>query len=180
MREKIIIAGAGGHGIMLLGKILAQGALREGREVTWLPAYGAEVRGGSAYCMVIISDRKIGSPYVEKADTLIAMNGLSLSRFKPRLKENGLLLFNSSLVTGKVSAKARIMGLPFTGTALKLGNVKVANVVALGAFIAGKKVLDKKNILRVIKDMAPQGKKDLIEINRKALCAGIGLINDKS
>jgi 2-oxoglutarate ferredoxin oxidoreductase subunit gamma len=83
--EKIIIAGSGGQGIMLLGKVLAEAAMREKKNVTFLPAYGAEVRGGTAYCMVIISDEEIGSTYIEKADCLIAMNAPSLERFKGRV-----------------------------------------------------------------------------------------------
>jgi 2-oxoglutarate ferredoxin oxidoreductase subunit gamma len=98
MMEKIIIAGAGGQGIMLLGRVLAEAAMRENKYVTWLPSYGAEVRGGTAYCMVVISHKEIGSPYIEEADTLIIMNNPSLEKFKDRIKKQGLLILNSSLV----------------------------------------------------------------------------------
>ncbi len=90
MLEKIIIAGAGGQGIMLLGKVLSEAAMRLDKYVTWLPSYGAEVRGGTAHCMVIVSDAEIGSPYVKEADTLIIMNAPSLKKFKNRIKNKGL------------------------------------------------------------------------------------------
>jgi 2-oxoglutarate ferredoxin oxidoreductase subunit gamma len=86
MVEKIIIAGAGGQGIMLMGRMLAEAAMREDKFVTWMPSYGAAVRGGTAYCMVTISDEEISSPYIEKADTLIVMNNPSLKKFRNRVK----------------------------------------------------------------------------------------------
>lgn len=161
---------------MLLGKILAEAAMREGKYVTWFPSYGAEVRGGTAHCMVIISDEEISSPYIEEADSLIVMNEPSFARFKRRVKNKGLLLVNSSLVKNK-DKEMRPSGQPFTDTALKLGNIKVANVVALGAFIAKTKIVDTKTVLKVIEDLAPEDKKDLIAINNKALKAGMQLLH---
>ncbi|MDD2866667.1 MAG: 2-oxoacid:acceptor oxidoreductase family protein, partial [Candidatus Omnitrophica bacterium] len=97
MTEKIICAGFGGQGIMAMGKILAMSALREGKSATWLPSYGAEVRGGTAHCMVVLSDGSIASPLVEKADSLIVMNDPSLKRFRTALRPGGLLLVNATL-----------------------------------------------------------------------------------
>jgi 2-oxoglutarate ferredoxin oxidoreductase subunit gamma len=175
MIEKIIIAGAGGQGIMLLGKILTQAAMREDKFVTWLPSYGAEVRGGTSHCMVTISDTEIGSPYVEKADTLIIMNAPSLERFKNRITDKGLLIINSSLVSRYTNRNVRLLQFPFTDIAIKLGNIRVANVVALGCFIAEKKIVDLKSASRVISDIAPQEKKYLIGINKRALEEGARL-----
>lgn len=174
MQEKIIIAGSGGQGIMLLGKILAQGAMQENKCVTWLPAYGAEVRGGTAYCMVVISDAPISSPYIDKADTLIAMNGPSLEKFKNRLKNKGLLIVNSSLVRSNID-KTNSLKYPFTDLAAKLGNIRVANVVALGCFVTHKNIVSKESILKVISEIAPPDKKNLIEINHQALKEGMDL-----
>ncbi|MDD5730212.1 MAG: 2-oxoacid:acceptor oxidoreductase family protein [Candidatus Omnitrophica bacterium] len=176
MTEKIIIAGAGGQGIMLLGKILAETAMREDKFTTWLPAYGAEVRGGTAFCMVIISDSEIGSPYIEKADSLIIMNEPSLKKFKSRVRKNGLLLLNSSLIKDNPGADNNILSFPFSGIASELGSLKVANVVALGCFSARNKIVDAKTILEAIEGMAPEGRKELIEINKKAFAAGRRLI----
>jgi len=175
MTEKIIIAGAGGQGVMLLGKVLARAAMREDRFVTWLPSYGAEVRGGTSHSMVIISDREIGSPYIERPDSLIIMNAPSLERFKNRIANKGLLIINSSLVSRYTDKNLHVLQYPFTDIAIKLGNIRVANMVALGCFIAQKKVVGLKSISRVISDIAPEGKKHLIEINKKALQEGARL-----
>jgi len=177
MPEKIIIAGAGGQGIMLLGKIMAEAAMREDKDVTWLPAYGAEVRGGTAHCMVAISNREIDSPYIEKADTLIVMNEPSLKKFKNRIKSRGLVIINSSLVGSDIELdkNCHIVRCPFTDIAIKLGEIKVANMVALGCFINQKKILDLKSISSVIQAIAPEDKKDLIELNQKALLEGAKL-----
>jgi len=172
MTERIIIAGAGGQGVMLLGKILAGAAMKENKFVTFLPSYGAEVRGGTSHCMMVISDREIGSPYVEKADNLIIMNGPSLVRFNNRIKNKGLLIINSSLIPRYTNRNVHTLQFPFTDIAIKLGNIKVANTIALGCFIAQKKFLSPKTISKVMQDMAPQDRKDLIKINQKALEEG--------
>ena len=172
MTEKIIIAGSGGQGIMLLGKILATAAMQENKHVTWLPSYGAEVRGGTSHCMVIISDAPIGSPYISKADTLIMMNRPSLEKFKQRIKDKGLLILNSSLADEELNCRAEILKYPFSDIAIKLGNIRVANVVALGCYLAKKKIVGLKTAQRVIAQMAPADKKHLIEINQAALSSG--------
>lgn len=176
MTERIIIAGSGGQGIMLMGEILAKGAMSENKFVTWLPSYGAEVRGGTVHCMVIISDQEIGSPYIDKADTLIIMNRPSLDRFQYRIKDKGLLILNSSLINTEIKKNAHILSHPFTDIAVKLGNIRVANMVALGCYLAKKKIVDVKNVFRVFEEIAPADKKHLIEINKKALSYGINLI----
>ncbi|MDD4953373.1 MAG: 2-oxoacid:acceptor oxidoreductase family protein [Candidatus Omnitrophica bacterium] len=175
MIERIIIAGSGGQGVMLLGKVLAQAAMEEGKFVSWFPCYGAEVRGGTAYCMVVISDKQIGSPYIQQADTLIIMNELSLEKFKGRVKKGGLLIVNSSLIPKYMNNNISVLQLPFTDTALKLGNIKVANMAALGCFLTQKKIVSLKGVEHVISEIAPQDKKGLIEINRKALNEGAKL-----
>jgi 2-oxoglutarate ferredoxin oxidoreductase subunit gamma len=175
MTEKVLIAGSGGQGIMLLGKILAETAMQEKKFVTWLPSYGAEVRGGTSYCMVVVSDMPIGSPYVDKADTLIIMNNPSLERFKQRLRSGGLYLINSSLVPPYESRKAKVFSYPFTDIALLLGNIKVANSVALGAYIARKKIVNLKSVLRVIEERGLKVKKELVRVNQEALRKGVGL-----
>lgn len=176
MTEKIIIAGAGGQGIMLLGRILAQGVMKEDKYVTWLPSYGAEVRGGTAHCMVVISDKEISSPYIDKADTLIIMNGPSLERFESRMRNNGLLIINSSLANPEIDRKVNILKYPFTDIAIKLGNIKVANTIALGCYLAQKRIVNPKTIFRVIEEISPEDKRDLVEINKKALSTGMELI----
>jgi 2-oxoglutarate ferredoxin oxidoreductase subunit gamma len=175
MTERLIIAGAGGQGIMLLGKVLAEAAMRENKHVTWLPAYGAEVRGGTAHCMVIISDSEVGSPYVSTADTLIIMNEPSLDKFEPKAASGGLLIVNSSLASPKKNSKARLISQPFTDIAIGLGNMRVANMVALGCYIAAKKIVTKASVFKVMREMAPAGNKELVAINEKALEEGMAL-----
>jgi 2-oxoglutarate ferredoxin oxidoreductase subunit gamma len=175
MIERIIIAGVGGQGIMLLGKVLAEAAMREDKHVTWLPSYGAEVRGGTAHCMVIISDKEIGSPYVDKADSLIIMNAPSFERFRLRVKKKGCWIINSSLVKSDKIEGGLALQHPFTDLAIGLGNIKVANILALGCFIGQGKIVSPKTVSGVIRDFAPAGKEELARINQQALEKGVGL-----
>jgi len=175
MITKIIIAGAGGQGIMLLGKVIATAAMKENKFVTWLPAYGAEVRGGTANCAVIISDQPIGLPYIEQADFLLVMNEPSLLKFKGRVKKRGIIIVNNSLAKVSPIQHIRILEGPFTQTALEIGNIKTANMAALGFLLAHESIVGLKTVLAVIQEMAPAGKLDLVEINRKAVEEGIKL-----
>ena len=175
--EKIIIAGAGGQGIMLLGKVLAEAALREDKHISWFPSYGAAVRGGTAYCMVVISQEEIASPYVEQADTLIIMNQPSWGKFKGRISPKGLFVLNSSLMDCDCEPlDAQIFKGPFTKLAVDLGNIKVANMIALGALIAKKEMVQPQTVMQTMEAMAPPGKQGLIDINKKALLTGIELV----
>jgi len=175
MTERIIIAGSGGQGVMLLGKVLAETAMLEGKQVTYLPAYGPEVRGGTSHCMVTISDEEIGSPYISQADTLIILNNPSLVKFKDKLKNMGLLILNSSLAKSESSGKICLYQFPFTDIAIKLGNIKVANMVALGCYLGARKTLEINDVLQVFKIMAPAGNLRILEINEQALAEGAGL-----
>jgi len=175
--ERIITAGSGGQGVMLLGKVIAEAAMRKGRFVTWLPAYGPEVRGGTAHCTIVISDKEIGSPCVDKADTLIILNEPSLNKFKSRLKPGGVLILNASLAPCVKPVKAKVLYFPFTDIALKLGNIKIANMVALGSYLAEKKVFSTKDILSVFRFMTKGLNNDLVAINRRALEEGVKLKN---
>jgi 2-oxoglutarate ferredoxin oxidoreductase subunit gamma len=174
MQEKIIIAGAGGQGIMLMGRIIAQSAMHTVKYVTWLPTYGAEVRGGCAYCMVVVSDAQIGSPYVDKADTVIIMNQPSLAKFHLRLTRGGLLITNSSLAhaTSAKPLSNHVSG-AFSDIAARLGNIKTANMVALGCYLARKPIVAKADVFSVMQDLAPAGKPELVEINKRAIIVGI-------
>jgi 2-oxoglutarate ferredoxin oxidoreductase subunit gamma len=138
--EEIIIAGFGGQGIILAGKLLACAASKAGRKVTYMPSYGAEVRGGTANCMVVISDKMIPSPLITKPQTLIAMNKASLDKFSPALKENGLLIMNTSQIESRFESakKVNIIAIPADELAVEAGNKKAANMVAIGALLGAK------------------------------------------
>lgn len=177
MIQRIIIAGSGGQGVMLLGKVIAEAAIWQGFQVVYLPAYGPEVRGGTSHCMVTISDQPIGSPYISQADVLIILNNPSLEKFKARVKSNGLLILNSSLAKTCALAKIKILQFPFTDLALKLGNIKVANMVALGVYLSASKIIKIEKILKVFKFIAPANNLKILEINELALKEGGRLIN---
>jgi 2-oxoglutarate ferredoxin oxidoreductase subunit gamma len=135
--EEVIIAGFGGQGIILAGKLLAQTAMKNGNDVTYMPAYGAEMRGGTANSMVIVSDNPIASPMVSKPNSLIAMNKASLNKFAPRVKGGGLVILNSSLIDiePEVDETIDVLAVPADEIAVELGNQKCANMVAMGAYL---------------------------------------------
>lgn len=172
MTEKIICAGFGGQGIMAMGKVLAMSALAEGKFVTWLPSYGAEVRGGTAHCMIIISDTEIASPTIDKADTLIILNDPSLKKFKNSIRSHGLLLVNSSLADCKAtSRRLKVVQVPMTEMATKLGLDKVANTIAIGAYLGLKKIIALSTMEKAIEEVLARREK-LIAINKRALEEG--------
>jgi 2-oxoglutarate ferredoxin oxidoreductase subunit gamma len=149
--------------------------MASGFEVTYLPAYGVEVRGGTAHSMIKISSLRIGSPVVTEADTAIILNGPSFDKFESSVKRGGLLILNTSL-SGRLSGRKdiEIVGVPLTEEAIKLGNAKVANIMASGVFMERRKVLDMNAMVKVIEGMAG-GRKELAEINIKALERGMEL-----
>lgn len=172
MIEKIICAGFGGQGIMAMAKVIALSALREGKFVTWLPSYGAEVRGGTANCAVIISDNEIASPYFDKADTLIILNEPSLRKFKNSIRNKGLLLVNSSMADCKAtSRRLDIVNVPMTEMATKLGLERVANTIAIGVYLAKKKIISLSTMEKAIEEVL-KGREKLISINKRALEEG--------
>ena len=138
--EEVIISGFGGQGIILAGKLLTQTAMKAGLEVTYMPSYGAEVRGGTANCMVIVADVPIASPLVGNPTSLIAMNKASLNKFAGRIKNGGLLIMNSSLIDEKpkLDETIDIIAVPADDIAIELGNKKAANMVILGAYLQRK------------------------------------------
>lgn len=171
---RVIVGGSGGQGVMLLGKVLAEAAMREGKFVTWLPSYGPEVRGGTSHCMVVISDTEIGSAFIKKADCLIIMNAPSLTRFKGRLASRGKMIINNSLVTSYRGSDSNILSAPFSDMAIKLGNIRVANMIALGSLITFTGAVKLETVSGVIADMG-KAKPDLIRINQDALRQGAAL-----
>ena len=132
----LIIAGFGGQGVLVIGNLLAYAAMKEGRHVSFLPFYGVEMRGGTADCTIVISSREIGSPVVDHAHSVIAMNQSSLVKFEPRLQSHGLLLINSSLIDSEEASRkdVHLLPVPANEIANENGNAKLANMVALGAF----------------------------------------------
>lgn len=171
MLERVIMAGFGGQGMMFIGKLLAQAGMEEGFNVTYFPSYGAEVRGGTAHCHVIISSEEISSPSVETADTLIIMNQPSFEKFLPRLKPDGLMLANATMV--ETQQDDRIVSIPLSQIASEIGNVRVANIVALGAYQKLRPLSkDTDKMLECLKHALTGKKQMMLSINRKAFEEG--------
>ncbi len=164
---------------MFLGKLIAASALKNNLQVTLLPAYGAEVRGGTSHCMVIISDSEIASPFVNEVDTLIALNEPSLNKFRNRLKKNGLLIANSSLIENKPElTNKNLIFQPFSEIATEFGDIRVANMVSLGVYIQKKNIISLIDVLDSLKESITANKKDLFLLNEKALKQGIKLVGE--
>ena len=172
--EEVIIAGFGGQGILLAGKLLAQTAMKAGKEVTYMSSYGAEVRGGTANSMVVIADDRIACPLVSQPNSLIVLNKASLTKFGPRLKENGLLIMNSSLidVDPQLDDSIEIVAVPADELAVELGNQKSANMVALGAYLQMRGYLSPEVAAEALPDVLAKRHHKTIPVNVEALCKG--------
>ena len=172
--EEVIIAGFGGQGIILAGRLLAQTAMKGGKEVTFMPSYGAEVRGGTSNCMVVIADEPIASPLVSRPDSLIAMNKASLNKFAPRIKEGGLLVMNSSLIEQKpeLDKTIQILAVAADALAVELGNPKVANMVAMGAYLQKRGLFGPESAANCLLDILASRYHNTLPVNTKALHRG--------
>ena len=169
---KIIIGGFGGQGVVSVGTILARAAMAEDKYVTQMVSYGAEMRGGTANSTVVISDSEIASPVIERPDVAILLNQPALDKFEERIVNGGLAVVNTSLVGRQVKREdLDVVKVDATNTANRLGNVRVANIVALGALVAKTGLVKTASVERAIEEIFSQKKAGLIEINKKALAA---------
>lgn len=172
MQSEVMFAGFGGQGILLIGKVLAHAAMEEGFEVAWVPSYGPEMRGGTAYCTVVIGDRPIGSPIIKNPLHLVAMNGPSLEKFAPTVKKGGIVFINRSLISfGSNREDVDELAVPVMEIAKELGSVKAANIVALAAFVARSGIVSMETLKHCIKEEFSK-KPKLIPLNMEAVTAG--------
>ncbi len=179
MRYEVLAAGSGGQGVLLLGEVMAYGAMLEGKEVAWVPSYGPEMRGGTANCSLVISDGPLGAPLVEEADLLIILNEPSLERFRGRLKGGGLLLWNSSTIKrGPPDGGRGSFGIPANELALKAGNILSANMVMLGGAVELTGVVCRESLERALEHFMAGGKERYLETNRKAINEGASFIKN--
>lgn len=176
--EEVIIAGFGGQGIILAGRLLAQTAMKAGKEVTYMPTYGAEVRGGTSNCMVVIANEPIACPLVSKPNSLIAMNKASLNKFAHRIKTGGLLVFNSSLIDDEpqLSDTIDVLAVPADELAVELGNKKTANMVALGAYLQRRAIFSPDAAAENLPDVLAKRYHQTLPVNTRALRRGAGLV----
>lgn len=173
MHERILIAGSGGQGIILTGKLLAHAALHRVPHLTFIPAYGAEVRGGTSNCQLVFSDAEISSPVSEAFDSMLIMNQESLDRFSPELVADGLLIANATLCQNRAVGNPRTLFLPITELAQKAGAVKAANFVMLGAFLGARNLPWSREIHTAASELLAGRNPGMLELNLRALKAGM-------
>lgn len=179
MLDEIIIAGFGGQGILLMGRLIAQAGMLEGKHVVWMPSYGPEMRGGTANCTVIVSSEEVASPVVPNPKTLIAMNQPSLDKFEPLVEKDGIIVVNQSLVSREIRRDdLQIVMVPANDIANELGNLRVANMVALGSYVALSKSVKMETIFKALDQTISKKLDKLLALNKEALKRGENIINN--
>lgn len=174
MLHEILIGGFGGQGVMLMGKLLAYGAIYEGLEVTFFPSYGPEMRGGTANCTVVISDQMVGSPIKDKFSALMAMNQASLDKFTDQVVAGGFIVYNKTMVdVPPIRSDLKVAGIPATQIAMDLGNPQAANMVAVGGLIGALGFISYDSIKKGIKKVLPEYRHHLIPLNEEAVKKGL-------
>ena len=177
MTHQIIMAGFGGQGVMSMGRILVEAGLKEGKNVSWLPSYGPEMRGGTANCSVIVSDEDIAAPTVTEATAVIAMNKPSLDKFEKDVVPGGLLLVNSSLIDAKATRDdIDVHYIPANDIATEIGTDKIANMVMLGAYLKATGAAKQETVMEYIAEVFSGKKAKVIPLNQEALKQGADLI----
>ena len=178
MKEEIIIAGFGGQGVLSMGKILAYAGLMDGREVTWMPAYGPEQRGGTANVTVIVSDKPISSPIVDSYDTAVILNQQSLDKFESKVKPGGTLIYDPYGIHHKPTrTDITIIPVNATEAAIEMGNSKTYNMILLGALLKARPLMDDDAVIRCLKKTLPERRHDLIPLNQQAITRGKSLVS---
>lgn len=174
MYQDVIMAGFGGQGVMLIGNLLAYAGMDAGFNVTFIPVYGPEMRGGTANCTVVVSDEEIGSPIIQKPKSIIVLNEPSLVKFQPRVEDGGVSLINSSLADMNLAEKKRVraFAVPANDIANEMGNVRMVNMVALGAYVKATNALPLDAVIGALQHVFPPRNAKLIPLNAEALRAG--------
>ena len=179
MIVKTIFSGFGGQGVLMMGISLANSAMSKGYHVTYLPAYGAEMRGGTANCTVALGDEEIASPVASEPNYLIVMNAPSLFSFQNRVTSDGVVFLNSSIIKDRPNRKdVKVFCIPCTDIALELGNSRVANIIMMGAFIKISGVVSPDIYLKSLESIMGSKKKSLAEVNRKAFAVGFDYVKE--
>lgn len=179
MLIKTIFSGFGGQGVLSMGYTLATAAMLEGKYVTYFPSYGVEVRGGTANCTVAVSDEEIASPVASEPEFVVAMNQPSFARFQSILQAGGLILVNSSIVDiSAARGDIEIVAVPTSELAEKLGTIKVANMIMLGAFIKASSIVSYDFMVKNLSQILGEGKSKLIKLNKEALELGFNYVKE--
>lgn len=173
MQKEVIISGFGGQGVLFIGKLLAYTGLDENKEVTWIPSYGPEMRGGTANCTVVISDEEIGSPFVKNPTAVIAMNLPSLDKYEDMVKPGGVLVVNASMVNRSVNRDdIKVVSIPANDIAEELGSMRSVNMVMLGALLGNLDLLSLDAVEKALKAHMPERQQKFLEGNKQALRKG--------
>ncbi len=173
MQKEIIIAGFGGQGVLFAGQLLTYAAMDEGLQVTWIPSYGPEMRGGTANCTVVISDEEIGSPMVSRPFAVIAMNLPSLDKYEHKVKDGGVLVVNQSMVDRDVRrSDIKVAMVPANSIAEELGDKRMTNMVLLGALLANLNILPVAAVEKALKEHLPERHQKLLQLNKEAMQRG--------
>lgn len=182
MKEELIIAGFGGQGVLSMGKILAYSGIMQGQEVTWMPSYGPEMRGGTANVTVILSDHKISSPILSKFDTAIILNQQSMDKFESQVKPGGLLIYDPNGITHHPTRKdINICTISAVDESARMGNLKAFNMIVLGAFLKKKPIVQLESVIAGLKKSLPERHHHLIPMNEQAIKLGMDkLVNMNS
>lgn len=179
MLQEIIFAGFGGQGVLSMGQILAYAAMIENREVSWMPSYGPEMRGGTANCITIISDEVISSPLISKFDTAIVLNQPSLDKFEKAVTPNGILIYDTNnIIKPPTRGDIKIYPIPASQEALNLKNSRVMNVIVLGALLKLRNTVKVESVMSALKKVLPERYHHLLPLNEKALLRGMELVNN--
>ena len=178
MLQEMIFAGFGGQGVLSMGMLLAYAAMKEGKEVSWMPSYGPEMRGGTANCIVNISDQPISSPIVSSYDAAVVLNQPSLKKFESRVKKNGILIWESTMIKESPTRNdIKIYAIPAVEKATHdLKNLKVMNMLLLGVLVKINNIVKKETLVQALKEALPERHHHLIPLNVKAIEMGMKLI----
>jgi 2-oxoglutarate ferredoxin oxidoreductase subunit gamma len=180
MQQEIVFSGFGGQGALFAGQLLAYAAMDEDKHVTWIPSYGPEMRGGTAHCIVIISDEEIGAPTTRTPSAAIVLNIPSLDKYEPLMKPNGYLIINRSLIPRATTrTDITVIDVPANDLAAELGNVKMANVVALGALVAASQIVKVESVFQALDIHMPAKRKRLTRPNQAALMKGVEVVHQQ-
>lgn len=173
MHEEVIFAGFGGQGVLSMGQVLAYAGMLEQREVCWMPSYGPEMRGGTANCIVQVSDSDISSPIIGRFDTVVALNQPSLDKFEQAVKPGGMLMYDSTnIIDPPKRTDIEIVPIPASEEAVRMNNTKILNMIVLGAFIAKRKTVSIEMVMSALKKVLPERHHHLLPLNEEALKRG--------
>jgi len=179
MTQEILIAGFGGQGVLSMGMTLAYAGMIDGKEVSWMPSYGPEMRGGTANCVVILSDEPISSPIITSFDTVVALNQPSLDKFEGAVKKGGHLLYEkSTIITPPTRTDVTVMAVGAAHEAEQLKNKKIGNMIMVGTFLGLSDVVSVESVMKALEKVLPERYHHLIPVNREAVERGRSLVGE--